>query len=369
MNNAGLYVRLSVTDTDSDSINNQIDILKEYCYINNFNIYDIYVDNGYTGTNYNRPSFNRLINDIDLKRISIVITKDFSRLGRDYIETGNYIEKIFPIKNIRYISILDNYDSYNNSNDYTPFKFIINEMYSKDLSKKIRSSLYQKKKQGLYLGAKAPYGYNKINKYYLEINNDEAKIVKYIFNSYINGKNSNTIAKYLTDRHILTPSKKDVWNTKTIRDILTNQVYIGNMVQGKRKRINYKIRKEIKNVNSNYIIVNNTHEAIISITVFNKANEYINKSKNKKTEYFLKGILKCKECGSNISILKSKNKKNPYTSCPNYRNNKKCKPHTMNYNKIEEFITKFYDYNLIDSILIDNNKNIEIKKKNNIFLY
>ena len=125
---AGLYIRLSINDSLNDSINNQTNILKEYCYINNISIYDIYIDNGYTGTNYNRPEFNRLIRDIEKNYVDTVITKDFSRLGRDYIETGKYIEKYFPENNIRYISILDNYDSNSNIDDYIPFKFIINEM-------------------------------------------------------------------------------------------------------------------------------------------------------------------------------------------------------------------------------------------------
>ena len=142
---AGLYIRLSINDSLNDSINNQTNILKEYCYINNISIYDIYIDNGYTGTNYNRPEFNRLIRDIEKNYVDTVITKDFSRLGRDYIETGKYIEKYFPENNIRYISILDNYDSNSNIDDYIPFKFIINEMYSKKLK-----VVYMPKKRKVY---------------------------------------------------------------------------------------------------------------------------------------------------------------------------------------------------------------------------
>ena len=365
---AGLYIRLSINDSLNDSINNQTNILKEYCYINNISIYDIYIDNGYTGTNYNRPEFNRLIRDIEKNYVDTVITKDFSRLGRDYIETGKYIEKYFPENNIRYISILDNYDSNSNIDDYIPFKFIINEMYSKDLSKKIKSGLYAKKKKELFLGSKAPYGYKKVNKYYLEIDDEKCKVVKNIFNLYISGLNSNKLAKILTSSHILTPSGKNIWSTKSVRDILINQAYIGNMVQCKRKRINYKIRKEKHSVKEELIIVEKTHTRIIDINLFNKAQTLINQSKINRKNYLLKNKLICFECGSILTILKSKNRISPYISCPNYRNNKKCKPHTMNYSKIAQFITKFYDPNDIEYILVDNNKNLEIKKKDKIFL-
>ena len=149
-----LYIRLSKEDENkigstSESVENQISLLKEYAQKNNYYIYDIYIDDGFTGTNFNRPSFNRLLKDIELKNINMIIVKDLSRFGRDYILTGYYLEMFFPSKNIRFISILDNYDSINNQNEYMPFKSIINDMYSRDNElKKNKSSIKNKATNG-----------------------------------------------------------------------------------------------------------------------------------------------------------------------------------------------------------------------------
>ena len=192
--NIAIYIRLSKEDVDrgfdeSESIKNQRDLLTEYVKKlgEGYNLVEIYIDQGFTGTNFDRPAFQRMIRDIELGKINMVITKDLSRLGRDYIETGEYIEKWFPENNIRYVSVTDGIDTFshnNGNNDIAPFKSILNDMYSKDLSKKIRTALHTMQKQGKWVGGKTAMGYMKDpnDKNKLIICEPEADIVKTIFN-------------------------------------------------------------------------------------------------------------------------------------------------------------------------------------------
>ena len=204
-----IYIRLSKEDVDrgydeSESIKNQRTLLTKYVENLgwNYELVDIYIDQGFTGTNFNRPGFQRMIKDINLKKINMVITKDLSRLGRDYIETGEYIEKWFPEKNVRYVSVTDGIDTFvnnNGNNDIAPFKSILNDMYSKDLSKKIRTALHTMQKEGKWVGGKTAIGYMKDpnDKNKLIICELEAKIVKTIFNMAISRK-SNKFNKRLS---------------------------------------------------------------------------------------------------------------------------------------------------------------------------
>ena len=203
-----IYIRLSKEDVDrgydeSESIKNQRTLLTKYVENLgwNYKLIDIYIDQGFTGTNFNRPDFQRMIKDIELGKINMVITKDLSRLGRDYIETGEYIEKWFPEKNVRYISVTDGIDTFannNGNNDIAPFKSILNDMYSKDLSKKIRTALHTMQKEGKWVGGRTALGYMKDpnDKNKLIICEPEEKIVKTIFNMAISRK-SNKLNKRL----------------------------------------------------------------------------------------------------------------------------------------------------------------------------
>ena len=197
MYKVAIYIRLSKEDVDrgydeSESIKNQRTLLTKYVENLgwNYELIDIYIDQGFTGTNFNRPGFKRMIKDIELEKINMVITKDLSRLGRDYIETGEYIEKWFPEKNVRYVSVTDGIDTFannNGNNDIAPFKSILNDMYSKDLSKKIRTALHTMQKEGKWVGGKIALGYMKDpnDKNKLIICEPEAEIVKTIFNMAI----------------------------------------------------------------------------------------------------------------------------------------------------------------------------------------
>ena len=213
---AGLYCRLSKDDgntSESMSIQSQKSMLKQYAEDNNIIVYDYYIDDGYSGTNFNRPSFKRMKHDIDNGKINCVITKDLSRLGRNYLESGAYIEMYFPENNIRYIAINDAIDTLKTGTnsaqlDIMPFKNILNEMYAKDTSNKIKSVLRSKMKEGTYIGTKAPFGYKKNpqNKYELVIDERTRHIVELIYELCLEGKGTQLICKEMEERRIPRPS-------------------------------------------------------------------------------------------------------------------------------------------------------------------
>jgi len=356
--NIALYIRLSKEDdqkSESRSIINQRMYLKKYIEKFDYNNVYEYVDDGYSGTNFNRPAFNKLIKDIDNKKINTIITKDSSRLGRNISWVTFYLEEYFPSKKIRYISIDDNYDSKEiNSmeSEFLIFKNLFNDYYCKDISKKIKSSLKIKKIEGKFTGWKAPYGYKrkKEDYHYLEIDDNVSKVVKKIFDLAYHDNTPSAIAKILNDEKIDSPLKyigikNSKWSTKTIKDILTNQVYIGNMVQGKRRKINYKLKQSINVPSEEWIIKENTHEAIIDKDIFNivkeKINKYHNIKNNKIKTKDLINLIYCKECKSKIGLNNKKN--NFYCVCNNYKKNYKdklCTPHTFNYIKLKSIIIK-----------------------------
>ena len=362
----GLYIRLSREDDDKDgmseSITNQKSLLLQYVKEKELSVYDIYIDDGYSGTNFDRPGFNRLLNDIELGKINMVITKDMSRLGRDYIGIGNLIEKYFPEHDVRYIAVTDNVDTFldNSNNDIAPFKAIMNDMYAKDISKKIRSSLRAKQKEGKWVGGRAPFGYDQDpkDKNHLIVNEEQAEVVKKIFDLCLNGLSFFKIAKQLTNEGIKTPAqyynfawkshynlKYGEWHSKTIRDILTNQIYIGDMVQNRRSKVNYKVKKVIRNNPKDYIIVEGTHEAIIDKDTFYEVQKRIPKNvgrNEKKENHLLDGLLYCGDCGHRISIQSRRKKDNRcYTICNYYRTYMKqrlCTTHSNNYDELEKTI-------------------------------
>ena len=400
----GLYIRLSRDDgnIESDSVISQRSLLNQYVKENNYIVVDEYVDDGFSGTNFDRPAFKKMMKDIKLGKINMIITKDMSRLGRDYIGTGELIEKYFPNNNIRYIAINDGIDTFidNTNNDIAPFKAIMNDMYAKDISKKIKSSLHSRMKDGLYVSGRCPFGYMKdpTNKNHLVVNEEQSEVVRLIFDLALKGNTYHSIAQYLTQRKIKTPASyyNYVWNTKssnncisqeygvwvdtTIKSILTNQIYVGDSIQGKTKKINYKLKKSIKNNFNDYIIVENTHEAIIDRETFNYVQTLLPKNvkrPEKKRFYLLDGLLYCGDCKHRITIRYQNKTGRSYTTCDYYRTYSKyhvCTTHTNNYEVLENVILtnvreackKYLDKNKIkDSIrdieFVDNN--LKIKKQ------
>ena len=255
-----IYIRLSKEDIDkheeSLSVTNQKNVLEAYVREQQYELYDIYIDDGFTGTNFDRPAFKRMINDIELGKVNMVVTKDLSRLGRDYIETGEYVEKYFPMHNVRYVALLDGIDTIadTSNNDIAPFKAVINDMYSRDNSKKIRTALKTMQRQGKWVGGCPPFGYmvDPKDKNHLVPNEDEAKIVKDIFRYASNGLTYYQIAEKLTIDKVPTSSIlrstnrkgkmaiQGYWSTKTVKGILSNELYLGDMVQNRNSRISYK---------------------------------------------------------------------------------------------------------------------------------
>lgn len=287
------YIRLSVEDSNNkgNSIENQKLLLDDFIAHNpNMKLYDTYIDNGATGTNYNRPEFQRMIEDIENGKIDCVIVKDLSRLGRNSIDTGYYIETYFYQKKIRFISVNDDFDTANpkqNDGMMLYLKNIINEAYAMDIGKKIKTQARQAMRDGQYVSARPRYGYlkdpNDCHK--LIVNPETAPVVKMIFEWYVDGVSTNEIALKLTAMNILTPSvygykkgyitsQKSVgrgqWQTRTVQQILKQELYTGKLVQGKTDTI---AKRQLHRDKSEWIVVENTHEAIISQELFDAAQE------------------------------------------------------------------------------------------------
>ena len=360
-----MYIRLSREDGDkqeSESIGNQRKILQRYVKENNLCLVKEYVDDGISGTTFDRHSFNELLQDIENKTIDMVITKDLSRLGRDYIKTGYYLEDYFPKNNIRYVAITDGIDTYIDStnNDITPFKAIMNDMYAKDISKKIRSVLKEKQKQGEYMCSIPAYGYKRhpTIKNKLIVDEQVRSIVENIFDMYANGHGSVEIVNYLNNNKYLSPTgyrktgliqdqnKTNYnWNEVTICNMLKNEVYIGNTVQNKKSIISYKVKKFRTVDKEEHIRVENTHDPIIDKDTFNKVQCIIEKrgtNTKLKYDYLLRGLLYCYHCKRKLQIVLKKNSKrnaksHPYITCSDAKE-RGCYPLNMNYEKFENHI-------------------------------
>jgi DNA invertase Pin-like site-specific DNA recombinase len=359
----GIYIRLSKEDeekekySESESIGNQRTLLMQYIKENKLNFVCEYVDDGVSGTSFDRPGFNKMIEDIENGKINMVITKDLSRLGRNYVQTGLYTETYFPEHNVRYIAILDNIDTGLDSanNDIAPFKSILNEMYAKDTSKKINSVLQSKRQQGEYLGT-APYGYKKDpeNKYHLIIDEEAAKVVRTIFRKFLEGKGTMQIADFLSKQKIPIPSdynKKNrgnksiaygLWAQSTVRFILSNEIYTGTVVQGKRKKVSFKSKKFIDVPEENWIRKEDMHEAIVSKEDFKRVSKLLEETKGSRVvqnDYLFKGLLKCFDCKGYIGIRSPDKNGNIYGRCQRYGRYGKfdiCSPHNFNYQVFEE---------------------------------
>lgn len=280
---AALYLRLSREDGDrneSESIAAQRLLLTDYCKSKAIDIYEEYIDDGYSGLYFDRPAFTRMLNDARAKHFDTILTKDLSRLGRDYIQTGDYIERIFPLLGLRYIAIGDGIDTFESGgiNDIIPFQAVFNDMYAKDISKKVRASLTARRKAGLFIGSGAPYGYKKSKRtpLRLEPNPPYDAVIRRIFEEYAAGAAMRAIARDLTRDTIATPSRvksasgqgSAAWNDTMIRRILTNPTYCGDLTQGFSVKINYKVKKRRRLPENERITVKNTHEPLVSHTLF-----------------------------------------------------------------------------------------------------
>ncbi len=394
-----IYIRLSKEDeniSESESIINQKTLLTKYVNDLGYKLIDIYIDDGFTGTNFERPAFKKMLKDIELGKINMVITKDLSRLSRDYIGTGEYVEKWFPLHNVRYVALTDNIDTFldNTNNDIAPFKAILNDMYAKDLSKKIRTALHTMQMEGKWVGGIPPFGYkvNEKNKNKLVIDEIEAPIVKRIYNLFLCGKKINEIVSILNKDNIptfsITRNRNFIrngncgniygtWCSTSIKKILKNRLYTGDLIQNRRQRLSYKYRKIINNPESDWIIVENTHDAIIEKEIFNKVQSLLpkqNQRTDKKELFLLDGLLKCADCNHNIGIRPRRNNGKSTTVCNYYRTNTKtrhfCTSHGLDYDSLEKGVKseiskliKLLDNKKIENAILEKHKiNQDLKK-------
>lgn len=326
---AALYIRLSKEDESegpSQSVQNQESLLREFVQQHRLSVYDTYVDDGWSGTNFDRPDFQRMIGDIEARKVNMVITKDLSRLGRDYIMTGHYMERYFPEHRVRYISLLDGIDTGVDStaNDITPFRAIMNDMYAKDISKKIKSVKRDKQRKGQFIGGKPAYGYkmHPTEKNKIVIDEEVAPVVRWIFALALSGMSCRNIATRLNQEGIPTPATyanlpvarpgpyTGLWSSERISEMLQNETYIGNMVQGRSVKISYKSKKCLRQAPANWVVVEGTHEPLVDGETFRKVQLLVGSRKHTRSrtyDFLLKGLIFCHECGYPLAVLNRKN--------------------------------------------------------------
>ena len=339
------YLRLSDEDIntgESESIINQRRFINDYCKRNGIVLVGEFVDDGWSGGNFERPGFQQMMRELQKGEVSIVITKDLSRLGRDMREASYYAEQFFPEHGIRYIAINDNFDS-NNDNIMAPFHFAMNEVYLRDGSKKVREVLKNKRENGLYCAC-PPYGYKKDerNKNLLVPDENTAPVVQRIFHQAANGDSTRQIAIDLNDDNVIPPLKyrvlyrdtfnekgaaraTDYWSYTTVKRILKNEVYLGHTVLGKTKKVSIKSSKKVKIKKDEWVITKNTHEPLISEELFERTKVNLGRNTKKYEEYdrvrksIFSGVAYCAKCGSALcstgTVHKGEREKYWYLGC------------------------------------------------------
>ena len=403
MERVGVYCRLSLEDKDkinksedSNSIKNQKSMCLKYATDKNWDIIDIYSDDDYSGAGVHRPDFERLIKDCESGRINLVLCKSQSRFSRDIEVIEKYLHHLFIKWNVRFVSIIDNADT----NDYSNKKSrqingLMNEWYLDDLSQNIKKSLKSKREDGLFMGSFAPYGYTKKDKHKLIIDPVAANIVKTIFDKYVNGDGYYKIATYLNNQNILAPSnykksngskfvcannkyKNSVWTTDTIARILRNEIYIGNLVQGKSVSLGYKVHKSVLTNKKDWCRVNNTHEAIIDIDTWNAVVKRLDKHdkpiKNGNVHIFSQKVY-CECCNKVFmrNVFKSGESKKAYLQCKGSKKYNLCTNNSsiriedledIIITSINKMIKTYYDKEKIEKTLTTSLK--QNSKSNNL---
>lgn len=369
---AALYVRLSNEDNGgkgTDSIHNQLELLLNFAEkIENMEIVETYMDNGRTGTDFDRPEWERMLGDIKGQKVNCVIVKDLSRFARNYLEAGDYLEKIFPFLGVRFIAVNDRYDSageiFQGKDLLTDFKNLANDYYSKDISKKIMAAFKAKKGQGQFIGSMAPYGYLLQDNRFV-VDDPAADVVRWIFSLKMQGKSFHEIARILNQEGIPSPSRYAgehgakkykncnhiLWQPQAVSRILYNRAYVGDLVQGKYNRSIYTREKQGKREEESWEIVENSHPAIIDREVFDSIQEIRKKNRKAWTdkqggpgyENVLEGILVCGACQHVMRRNKDvrKGKAQYYFYCGS----------AYNYSKTKCDTSSIADYKIFDMVL------------------
>ena len=394
-----VYVRLSREDGDkveSESIVSQKNILSDFLSRDpDIQVVDTFVDDGYSGTNFDRPAFQRMMGMVKEKKINCIIVKDLSRLGRNYIEVGNYVERIFPLLDIRFIAVNDNIDSFRDPSSITnigvPFRNVVNDAYCGDISKKIRSVLDMKRKRGDYIGSFACYGYQKDpqNHNRLIIDEEAAAVVRKIFSWRLQGLGMITICKKLNDLGIPNPtayrkahslnynhyqidSENTTWFDSTVRRILKNQMYIGNLVQGKGKIKSYKVQKFVNVPEEDWIIVEGTHEPIVSREVFEMVQDLFARdtrvSPYNDNLYLFSGFIRCADCkrAMNRKTIRQPYGEYTYFVCSTYKkaSPNRCTKHTIRTEELENAVLAAIQKQV--SLMVETEKILENLNQNKI---
>ena len=367
---AAIYCRLSKDDDlqgESASIANQRDMLEQYCEKQGWEVVAVYQDDGFTGLNMERPDLKRMLKAIERRQINLVITKDLSRLGRNYLQTGYLIEDFFPRNGVRYIAMNDGIDTMRENNDIAPFKNILNEMYSKDISKKVHSSYLLKAQKGEFTGCVAPFGYRKDpdNKNHLLVDEETAPIVRQLFAWALEGHGPNFIRRRLEEQKMPCPTwwnrqrglrntftkweKQDpekgryIWDFTVIKDILTNPVYTG-AIASQKKEYRFKIGTIGEKKPEDWIVVEGQHQPIVDRSSFEIVQEKLRSRQrprqNGEVSLFA-GLLKCGECGKALTI-RATNAKHPQQiyACKTYNAYGKnhCTQHRVEYDVLYDLV-------------------------------
>lgn len=365
---AALYCRLSVDDGNyggSVSIETQKILLEQYCKDHKITDYKFYCDDGCSGTNFDRPSFKKMLSDIDEGKINLVIVKDLSRFGRNYVEAGMYVQR-FTDSNIRFIAADDNYDSLVNSDDLLfPIKNVVNEMYARDVSKKTKAAKKAKARDRQFIGSKAPFGYkiDPNDRHHLIVDEPAAQVVKRIFRLASEGVGYNKMAKIFREEKVLTPiayfnlnnpdyfksdywRKEFDWHVTSIRAILNNEVYLGKLVYGKQRNKSMKSKEKVRNPKEDWIVVENCHEPIITQELWDTVHKILNAkhrpAKAGEVQMFA-GLLYCSDCGHCLTYSQKQRKDGSYHgaySCWMYKTHGKeyCASHYITFDTIYELV-------------------------------
>ena len=366
--NTALYMRLSRDDEtygDSVSIESQRTILRQYATANNLNVVDEYIDDGWSGTNFDRPAFKRMIEDVESGKINCIVTKDLSRFGREHIMMDYYLEFVFPEKKVRYVAVAENEDTENGLSDFVPFKNLFNEWYAKDTSRKTKQAFHAKFLAGERMGNYAPFGYKKHPEIKNKIIPDEetAPIVIRMFEMAAHGTSLSKIMNYLVDEKIPVPSYWEysrfggfariydnperqknnyLWRFSQVQNILRDETYIGNTVHFQHTTVSYKNKKVIRNPKEKWMKVENTHEPIVSKETFDLVQQQMESRKKPtragNTQIFA-GLIKCADCGKSMRYCTNK-KTYTYFTCTSYSLYGKeiCSQHYIRYDTLYPYI-------------------------------
>lgn len=359
---AALYMRLSKEDEEageSASILTQRQILCDYAARHGIDVYQEYVDDGYSGTNFERPAFQRMLRAIDAGAVNLILVKDLSRFGREHLGTGRYLEIEFPQKGVRVVGVSDAYDSEKKECAYmAPFMNLVNEAYAKDISGKIRAAFQSKMESGKFIGSFAPYGYAKDpeDKNHLVEDPESAAVVRDIFAWAAQGEGPRRIAARLNARGVLPPAayrcaqrvenytKHGGWTAATIAKMIGNVVYQGHLAQGKTQKISFKIKKTKRLESASWILAESTHAPLVEPAAFALVQALRGRRRCDKRGAFrnvFSGLAKCADCGKNMSAVGSRRKDSPANlACGGYKlyGAKACQNHFIEYNTLYEIV-------------------------------